>query len=88
MPALDGINGTFHDATENPQSFSSDPNTFILTSGQSIGLAVSVLSSTIQLVLSRVQLIVEASFLSFGAIITISILIAVRSISFRLCRLV
>lgn len=88
MPALafDAVNGTFHDATQTPQSFSTDPNTFILTNGQSIGLTVSILSSSVQLVLSRVQLIVEASFLSFGANITIFILIAVRSISFRLCR--
>ena len=60
MPVLDSVNGTFHDATENPQSFPIDPNTVILTTGQSIGLAVSVPSSTIQLVvLSRVQLILE-----------------------------
>ena len=86
MPAFDAVNATFHDATQTPQSFSTDPNTFILTNGQSIGLTVSILSSSVQLVLSRVQLIVEASFLSFGANITIFILIAVRSISFRLCR--
>ena len=61
MPALgDGVNETFHSPTENPQSFSIDANTVILTTSGSIGLDVSFLPSTIQLVvLSRVQLIVE-----------------------------
>lgn len=82
MPTLDGVNKTFCVATQSPRSFSVDTNSSILTNGQSIGLTVSVLSYTIQLLLSRVQLIVEASFLSFGATIAIFILIAVRSISF------
>ena len=43
MQALDG-----RDVTQNPQSFAIGPNTTILTSGQSIGLTVSVLSYTIQ----------------------------------------
>ena len=61
-------------------------NFCILTSGQSIGLAVSVLSlQASRLILSRVQLATEASFLSFGAIIVIFILIVVCSISFLLC---
>ncbi len=86
MSALDGVNGTVCDTQQNQQSFSIDANSSILTNGQSIGLAVSVLSPTTRLTLSRAQLAVEASFLSFGAIIVIFILIAVCSISFRPCR--
>ena len=41
MPALDGVDVTFRDVRQNPQSFSINPNTTTLTNGQSIGLAVS-----------------------------------------------
>ena len=55
MSAPDGVNGTFCDANQNQQSLSTDANSTVLTSGQSIGLAVSVLSSsTIRLTLSHV----------------------------------
>ena len=46
MSTLDGVNGTVCDAQQNQRSFSMDANSSILTNGQSIGLAVSVLSST------------------------------------------
>ncbi|KAN0127158.1 hypothetical protein V8E53_015028 [Lactarius tabidus] len=39
MPAPDGVNGTFHDVTQNPHSFSIDTNS-TLTNGQSIGLTL------------------------------------------------
>ena len=81
MSALDDVNGTFCGAAQNPQ-LSIDANTSILTNGQSIGLAVRVLSSAIRLTLSRVQLTAEASFLSFGSILGIFILIAVCPITF------
>ena len=82
MSALDGVNGTFCDA--NQQSLSTDAGSMILTNGQSIGLAVSVLSSTIRPTLSHVQLTAEASLLSFGAVVVIFVLILVRSISFKM----
>jgi hypothetical protein len=84
MSAFDGVNGTFCDA-QSQQSFAIGGNSSILTNGQSIGLAVSVLSSTIRLKLNHTQLIVEASFLSFGAIIVIFSLIVVCSTSFQPC---
>ncbi|KAH9170441.1 hypothetical protein EDB89DRAFT_2071956 [Lactarius sanguifluus] len=76
MSALDGVNGTLCDLQQNKQSFSIDTNTSTLTNGQSIGLAVSVLSSTDRLTLSPMQLTAEAAFLSLGAVIVIFILIA------------
>lgn len=68
MSALDRVNGTVCDAQQNQQSCLITANTSVLTSGQSIGLAVSVLSSTTRLALSHVQLTAEASFLSLGAV--------------------
>ncbi|KAN0133553.1 hypothetical protein V8E53_008721 [Lactarius tabidus] len=59
MPTLDAVDGTFSNATQSPQTFSADIDSFILTNGQSIGLT----------------LIVEVSFLSFGAIIAIFLLV-------------
>jgi hypothetical protein len=48
MSALDGVNGTLSDANQfNQRSLSTEPSSLIVTSGQSIGLAVSVLLSTI-----------------------------------------
>ena len=83
----DGVNGTLRDPNQfNQQSLSTDPSSLILTSGQSIGSAVSVLSSTFRTALSHEQLTVEASFLSLGAVLIIFVLIVVRSISFQLCR--
>jgi hypothetical protein len=82
MPTLDGIDGTFSNATQSPQTFSADIDSFILTNGQGIGLTVRLPSSAIQLVLSRLQLIVEVSFLSFGAIIAIFLLVRVCPIPF------
>lgn len=67
MSALDGVNGTVCDAQQNQQSSSVDPNSSILTSGQSIGLALTV----------------EASLLSFGAIIVIFILIVRNLLHYR-----
>ena len=87
MLALDGVNGTLRDANKfNQRSLSTDFGSLILTCGQRIGLAVSVLLSTFRPTLSHVQLIAEASFLSFGAVLVIFVLIVVRSISFQLCR--
>jgi hypothetical protein len=80
MSALDGVNGTCCDV--NQRSLSTESSSLILTSGQSIGLAVSVLSSAIRPTLSRVQLTVEASFLSLGAILVILVLIVVRFVFF------
>ncbi|KAI9445892.1 hypothetical protein H4582DRAFT_2093698 [Lactarius indigo] len=67
MPALDAVNGTVHDAHQNNQSFS-DANSSILTSGQSIGLT---------------QLTIEASLLSFGAVIAVFILIVRNVLRYR-----
>ncbi|KAI9440187.1 hypothetical protein BJY52DRAFT_1229592 [Lactarius psammicola] len=55
-----GVKETVCDTRQNQQSFSIDANSSILTNGQSIGLALTV----------------EASFLSFSAVIVILILIA------------
>jgi hypothetical protein len=82
MSAPDGVNGTFCDANQNQQSLSTNVSSSILTNGQSIGLAVSIFSSTIRHTLSHMQLAVEASFLSLGAVVIIFVLIVVRSISF------
>jgi hypothetical protein len=84
MSALDGVNKIFCDANQKPTN-SNSVYSCILTSGQSIGFVVSVLSSIMPLILSHLQLAAEASFLSFGAIIVIFILIVVCSISFLLC---
>jgi hypothetical protein len=83
MSALDGVNRIFCDANQKPTN-SNSVYSCILTSGQSIGFVVSVLSSTMPLILSHVQLVAEASFLSFGAILVIFILTVVRSMSFLL----
>ena len=44
MPTLDGVDGTFYEVRQNPQSFSIGinitANTTIMTNGQSIGLTV------------------------------------------------
>ena len=88
MPTLDGVDGTFYEVRQNPQSFSIGinitANTTILTNGQSIGLTAffHIPSKRTKPVLSHVQLIVEASFLSLGAIIAIFISIAVCSMPF------
>ena len=83
----DGANGTLHDVNQfNQRSLSTQPSSLILTSGQSIGSAVSVLSSTFRPTLNHVQLTSEASFLSLGAVLVIFVLIVVRSISFQLFR--
>ena len=87
MLAIDGVNGTLHDANQfNQRSLSTEPSSLILTRGQSIGLTVSVLSSTFRPTLSHVQLTSEASFLSLGAVLVIFVLIVVRSVSFHLDR--
>ena len=87
MLALDGVNGTLRDLNQfNQRSPSTEPSSLFLTSGQRIGLTVSVLSSsTIRPTLNHVQLTTEASFLSFAAVLIIFVLIVVRSISFQLC---
>ncbi|KAI9434894.1 hypothetical protein H4582DRAFT_2080561 [Lactarius indigo] len=82
MSALDGVNGTVCDAHQNKQPFA-DANSSLLTSGQSIGLTVSVLSSAIRLTLSRKQLTIEASLLSFGALIVVFILIVRNVLRYR-----
>jgi hypothetical protein len=46
MSALDGVNGTLSDVNHfNQRSLSTEPSSLILTSSQSIGLAVSTLLS-------------------------------------------
>ena len=85
MLALNGVNVTLRDANQcNQRSLSTDPSSLILTSGQSIGSAVSDLPSTFRPALSYVQLTAEASFLSLGAVLVIFVLIVVRSVSFHL----
>jgi hypothetical protein len=84
MTAFDDVNKTFCDA-QSQKSFLVDGKSSILTNGQSIGLAVSIPSSAVRLRLNRAQLTAEASFLSFGAITVIFILIVVCSISFQPC---
>ena len=49
MSALDGVNRILCDANQKPTNSNSVYSYHILTSGQSIGLAVSVLSSTMPL---------------------------------------
>ncbi|KAH8979953.1 hypothetical protein EDB92DRAFT_1954414 [Lactarius akahatsu] len=83
MSAPDCVNGTVCDASQNKQSFSTHANSTILTNGQSIGLAVSILSSTTRITLSRAQLTAEASFLSFGAVIVVSIFIVRNLLRYR-----
>ena len=84
MLTLDGVNGTLRDPNQfNQRSLSTDSSSSILTSGQCIGSAVSVLSSAFRPTLSHVQLIAEASFFSLGAVLVIFVLIVVRSISFQ-----
>ena len=83
MLAIDGVNGTLHDANQfNQRSLSTEPSSLVLTGGQRIGLTVSFLSSAFRPTLSHVQLVAEASLLSFGAVLVIFVLIVVRSISF------
>ncbi|KAH9015979.1 hypothetical protein EDB84DRAFT_756844 [Lactarius hengduanensis] len=64
MSAPDCVNGTVCDAK---QSFSTHANSTILTSGQSIGLALTA----------------EASFLSFGAVIVVLIFIVRNLLRYR-----
>ncbi|KAH9014333.1 hypothetical protein EDB85DRAFT_2287593 [Lactarius pseudohatsudake] len=67
MSALDCVNGTVCDAQQNKQSISTYANSTILTNGQTIGLALTA----------------EASFLSFGALTVIFILIARNLLRYR-----
>ncbi|KAH9055184.1 hypothetical protein EDB87DRAFT_1344417 [Lactarius vividus] len=67
MSAPDCVNETVCDAQQNKQSFSTYANSTVLTNGQSIGLA----------------LITEASFLSFGALTVIFVLIARNLLRYR-----
>ncbi|KAH8977960.1 hypothetical protein EDB92DRAFT_1805358 [Lactarius akahatsu] len=67
MSALYCVNGTVCDAQQDEQSFAIDTNSTILTNGQSIGLALTA----------------EASFLSFGALTVIFILIARNLLRYR-----
>jgi len=65
MSAHDSVNGTFCDA--NQQSLSTDASSLILTSGQSIGLALTT----------------EASLLSFGSVLVIFVLIVRNLLHYR-----